>query len=66
MLKRLGQNISNIRKRKKIPLEKFAWDIEVARSYLYKIEQGEANPTMSTLIKIARGLNVKVKELIDF
>ena len=66
MLKRLGQNISSIRKRKKIPLEKFAWDIEVARSYLYKIEQGEANPTMNTLIKIAKGLNVKVKELIDF
>jgi XRE family transcriptional regulator, regulator of sulfur utilization len=66
VLKRLGQNISIIRKRNKIPLEKFAWDIEVARSYLYKIEQGEANPTMDIIIKIAKGLNVKVKELINF
>jgi transcriptional regulator with XRE-family HTH domain len=58
--------MARIRKDKKIPLERFAWDIEVARSYLYKIERGEANPTIGTLLKIAKGLNIKVRDLIDF
>jgi transcriptional regulator with XRE-family HTH domain len=63
---RLGKKIKKIRISKHIPREKFAIETGIARSYIYRIEQGTSNPTVKALIEVARVLEVPVKNLIDF
>ena len=65
-LKLLGDRIKQLRSFKKIPREKFAIETELARSYLYRIEEGAANPSVKALLRIAKELDVKVKDLLDF
>ncbi len=60
--KKLGENIQNIRKIKKISQEKLAILSDSDRSYLAEIEEGKANPTVKFLYRLARVLKVKVKD----
>ncbi|MDR1996772.1 MAG: helix-turn-helix domain-containing protein [Candidatus Margulisbacteria bacterium] len=65
-LKQLGQTIAQLRIKQKIPRERFAFETELARSFIYRIEQGTGNPSIKSLIKIASELNCKVRDLIKF
>ncbi len=60
--KKLGENIQNIRKNKKISQEQLANLSDTDRSYLAEIEEGKANPTVKYLYRLARVLKVKVKD----
>jgi transcriptional regulator with XRE-family HTH domain len=65
-LKQLGATIEKYRKKQKIPRERFAFETDLARSFVYRIEQGTGNPSIKSLIKIAQELNCKVRDLIKF
>ncbi|MDR1453456.1 MAG: helix-turn-helix domain-containing protein [Candidatus Margulisbacteria bacterium] len=65
-LKLLGKTIERIRIAKKIPRERFSWETETARSFIYQIERGQGNPSIKTLIKMARVLDCKVQDFIRF
>ena len=65
-LKQLGDKIKQIRSSKKIPRERFSIETELARSYIYRIEEGTGNPSIKSLLRISKELGVKVKDLIDF
>lgn len=65
-LRSLGNAIRTRREAEEISLRKFALMIEMNYTYLYKIERGEGNPSIEILMKIAEGLNVPVRDLIDF
>jgi len=65
-LKRLGKNISSLRKKKNISQYKLAQEILTDQSNLARIEEGKVNPTVKTLLKISTSLNCKVKDLFDF
>lgn len=61
----IAQNIKNIRKEHKLSQDKLSKLAEVAYNTVVKIESGEnANPTIETLRKIAKALNVGVDDLI--
>lgn len=60
----LGQEIRRRRKALKCSQEGFAIKYGIDRSYYGRIERGEANLTMLVLLDIAKGLNVKVQELV--
>lgn len=64
--KELGENIAHIRQVKKMTQEDLADQSNMNVSYLAKIENGYVNTTVRYLIKIARGLRVKVKDLFNF
>lgn len=64
--KELGENIAQIRQSKKLTQEDLADQSNMNVSYLAKIENGYVNTTVRYLIKIARGLKVKVKDLFNF
>ena len=64
--KELGENIAQIRQSKKLTQEDLADQSNMNVSYLAKIENGYVNTTVRYLIKIARGLRVKVKDLFNF
>lgn len=62
----LGSRIIRLRKNAGLTQEQLAEKSHVNVSYLAKIESGYVNTTVRYLIKISRGLGIKVKDLFDF
>jgi transcriptional regulator with XRE-family HTH domain len=62
---KLGEKIEKIRKEQRGSQEGIALEAGVERSYMGKIERGEANPTLSVLVKIAKGLKTTLSNLFD-
>jgi len=54
----IGKNLGNIRKQKNLSLDKVSELTGVSKAMLAQIEKGSSNPTVTTLWKIASGLNV--------
>ena len=62
----LAKNIERLRKAKGLSQEKLARLADVANNTLIKMESGEnINPTLETLKKVAKALEVIVDELIS-
>src|SRR5207237_8957217 len=47
------------------PLERVAGPAEVSKGVLVQIENGEANPSMATLCKVAAALGASVADLVQ-
>jgi len=61
----LAKNIARLRKAKGLSQEKLARLADVANNTLIKMESGEnQNPTLETLKKVAKALEVSVDALI--
>lgn len=60
----IGRNISQLRKGQKLSQEDLSRMAEIDRSYLSEIENGHKNPSVRTIIKISRALNVGVDDII--
>jgi transcriptional regulator with XRE-family HTH domain len=58
--------IRDVRFAHNITLRQLAEMSEVSKSHLDRIETGESDPTINTLVKIARALKVKPSALIDY
>lgn len=65
-LKQIGINISSRRKSLDLSQRDLAKQIGIDYSNLCRIEQGKANPSIETLLKIADGLDVDIVELFIF
>ena len=66
LLVKLGKKIVQLRKEKNIRQIDLAFNIDIDDGSLRRIERGKTNPTTKTLEKIAKGLNVEIKDLFDF
>ena len=62
--KKLGDNIKQIRLTKGMTQGDLCRKLEVDRAYMSNVEGGKKNPTLSTITKIARALDVSVDELL--
>jgi transcriptional regulator with XRE-family HTH domain len=62
---KVGQKIRALRTQLSLTQEELAFKIGVDRSYMGFVERGEKNPTLSTLMKIARSLKIPLKELFE-
>jgi len=65
-LQKLGLKIQKLREEREFNRDVFAREAEVSKHYLYRLEYGNANPSVLQLRKIARRLKVSVKDMIDF
>ncbi len=65
-LKKIGQNITRLRKAKKITSKELGYQCDIEKSNLIPIEKGRINVTISTLVKIAKALEVEIKELLKY
>jgi transcriptional regulator with XRE-family HTH domain len=63
--RRIGANLRQFRASKGMSIEALAKQIGVSKLTLIKIEQGEANPTLSIIWKIADGLKVSITALLS-
>lgn len=66
ILKRLGENIKSLRTKKNLSLRQLAAECNIDHSDIAKIEKGEINITILTLVELAKGLEVNPKKLVDF
>jgi transcriptional regulator with XRE-family HTH domain len=64
LLKRIGHNISRLRKQLNLSQIDLAVAVGVTRSYLSEIENGKRNPTIMLLQNIATVLSVSLEDLI--
>ncbi len=60
-----GKVLKEIRKEKHISQERLALEAELDRSYLSKLETGVYQPSLSTLIAIAKVLDIRAGLLVD-
>lgn len=61
-----GARVAELRKQLNISQEELAERCGVHRTYIGSIERGEKSPTLNTIEKFARGLNVSLLELFGF
>ncbi|OGK15382.1 hypothetical protein A2774_03575 [Candidatus Roizmanbacteria bacterium RIFCSPHIGHO2_01_FULL_39_12c] len=61
---RLGKKIISIRRRRKLSQEQLALLSDIDRTYLARIEEGKANPSVKILNKIARVLKMRLATLL--
>ena len=61
---KLGLNLKKIRTKKAISQGDIARELGVSRGFVSTIENGKTNPTLSTISKLAKALNVSTNELL--
>lgn len=64
--RKMGEEIVRLRKAAGLSQQQFATMLGMNRTRLREIEKGTGNPRLSTLIRIANGLGVELKDLVDF
>jgi len=62
----LGKNITKFRKRKGVTSKELGFLCDMEKSNLIPIEKGRINTTALTLLKIAKALDVEVKDFFNF
>lgn len=58
ILLKLGNHIRKLRKEKQMTMTELAYAADVEYKQICRIEKGETNPTISTLLSISKGLEV--------
>ena len=63
---RLGLTIRKLREETtSFSQEKLAYEVDLSENQVRRIEKGQTNPTIKSLLKIASTLNVDIKDLFD-
>jgi len=63
---KFGDYIQKLRERKGLSLRDVAANCELDSSNISKIERGFFNVRLSTIVELAKGLEVPPKKLLDF
>lgn len=59
----LAWNVLDKRRSQKLTLEDAAWRADLAARHWARIEAGESNPTLRTIVKVAVALGVAIGDL---
>jgi transcriptional regulator with XRE-family HTH domain len=63
--KKFGATIQQLRKSKQLTLRQVAAACQLDNSKIAKIEDGKFNVSLSTIIELSRGLNVRPSSLLN-
>lgn len=66
ILQAFGNHLRTLRVQKELSQERLAELAGLHRTYLGGVERGERNPTLLTLAKIAKALDISISKLLDF
>ena len=64
LLKALADNVRKHRKLAGISQEELAFQCEIDRTYISKVERGVANPSLLILARVAEILKVEINDLL--
>lgn len=62
---KFGKRIASLRTQIGLSQEKFAERCNMHRTYIGAVERGEKSPTLITVEKFAKALNVKITDLFE-
>jgi len=62
--RRLGERVISERNKKRLSQEQLALLSDIDRTYLARVEEGKANPSIKVLNKISKILKVRLTELL--
>lgn len=62
--KKLGENVRKIRLAKNMTQGDLCDKLKIDTGYLSNLEQGKKNPTLTTIERIAKALDVSIDELM--
>ena len=65
-LKKFGENLLKLRDTRNLSLRDVAINYNIDNGQISKIEQGQVNITLITLLELAKGLNVNPNELLKY
>jgi transcriptional regulator with XRE-family HTH domain len=63
-LKRFGDRLKLLRTSHKLTLEQLAFAADIELSQVHRIEKAKINPTYTTLVALAAGLEITLAELV--
>jgi transcriptional regulator with XRE-family HTH domain len=63
-IQRFGKQLQRLRTRRSLTQEQLAVTASLSRTFLTKLELGQHDPTLSTLVRLAKALRVSVTELL--
>ena len=66
ILTKFAERLKTLRQERNLSQEDLALLCNIDRTYIGRIERLERKPTIVILDKIATGLNIKLKDLLDF
>jgi len=64
-LTKFGIRLKEIRNRSGLTLEQLAFEADIELSQVHRVEKGKINPTLTTLIALAKGLGITLAELVS-
>lgn len=62
-LTQFGQNVRRLREKKQLTQEALAERVGLHTTYISGIERGVRNPSLLSLVRVAKGLGVKIGEI---
>lgn len=65
-LKKFGKHLANLRKEKDLSINMFAYENDFSKSLISRIERGNSDIRLSTLLKLSEALDVPSTELLNF
>ena len=63
--KKFWENVRKARKQKGLSQEKLAQLAKLHRTYIWNVERWEKNISLENIVKIAKALEIKAKDLFD-
>jgi transcriptional regulator with XRE-family HTH domain len=63
-LTKFGDRLKTLRVTKGLTLEQLAFEADVELSQVHRVEKGKINPTLTTLVALAKGLGITLSELV--
>lgn len=60
-----GRALKKIRLKKKLTQEDLSLEAQLARVYISELEYGKKTPSIETVFKISKALNMKCSKLMD-
>jgi len=63
---KFGRHLQALRKNKNLSLRKLAAKCNIEHADIKRYEKGEINLTFMSLIELSKGLEISLRELVDF
>ncbi len=63
--KAFGRALKKIRLKKELTQEDLSLEAQLARVYISELEYGKKIPSIETIFKLSKGLNIKCSKLMD-
>ena len=65
LTKAFGRALKKVRLKKKLTQEDLSLEAQLARVYISELEYGKKIPSIETIFKLSKGLNIKCSKLMD-